>query len=111
MTKPFVSLVKNTMNRTTIQIKTGEFEYIMQEVEVESPEAAVEAYKALKRAYEGGGVGLSAKDFNAALDEFMKSGNLVGGTELYAQMNGTQKGIMQELKKAFKRISYNKEIE
>lgn len=88
--------------KNTIQIRTSDFEYIMQEFEG-TPEEAVDAFKALKGAWTGG-TGLPEKDFNHCLDTYMTTGTLNGGTELYHQMNEKQQYVFQSLKKAFKRI-------
>ena len=87
------------------QVKTQEFEYIMLESEVDSPEAAVEAYNALKRAYSPkAGLGLPEKEFKAAIDEYLSTASLKGGTELYAKMNPEQQRTFQDIKKSLARI-------
>ncbi len=92
--------------KTTIQIRTGEFEYIMQEIDADTPETAVEAFQSLQRAYNGG-FGIEAKEFNAALDlylkDYPKKGK--GNTEQYIAMSKEQQQVFQELKKHFDRIN------
>lgn len=56
----------------------------------------------------GGEVGLDPKAWRMALDEFLETGELKDGTNLYEKMSHEQKVVMQEIKKAFKRI--NKEV-
>lgn len=73
-----------------------------------TPEAVLEHYRALQRAYTGG-TGLSTKQFNDALDEYLKTGTLKDGTNLYAEMNPQQQSIFQEIKKSLKRIKVDEE--
>lgn len=79
-----------------------QFEYIMLESEVESPAEAVEAYSALVRTFNGG-FGLEQKEFNKALDRYLTDGT--GETEIYLAMSKEQQNVIQEIKKAFKRIN------
>lgn len=87
--------------KATIRVPTEQYAFIEQEIEVEGPEAAVEAYRALQRAYKGG-EGVSTKDFNAALDRYLKDGD--GETETYIKMNKDQQRVFQEIKKSLRRI-------
>lgn len=91
--------------KTTIQIKTGEFEYIMQEFDG-TPEQAVDAFKALKASYSTG-VGLEPKAWNAWLDRYLK--DQTGDADLYAQMSPEQQNVIQNIKRSIKRIAYNEE--
>lgn len=51
------------------------------------------------------GEGLTTKEFNAALDEYLKTNSLKNGTELYAKMSLPQQACFQEIKKSLKRIT------
>lgn len=90
------------MITTQIQIKTGEFEYIMQDIEVESPKDAVAAFKELKKAYFVGG-GIPDKDFNAVYDKLRTERKLVGDPGLLYDMSLAQQFALNELKKSLKR--------
>ena len=50
-----------------------------------------------------GTTGLPPKEWNAALDEYRKSGKLKNGVELYEKMSDHQKDVLQELKRSFNR--------
>lgn len=93
-------------------VGTAQYEYIMGEDDFESPEAAVEAYKALREAFHplASMPGLSSKDWNNVLDSYI-NGNPMAPDTYYA-MSPEQQKIIQELKKCFKRIkSKNGETE
>ena len=62
-------------------------------------------YRTLKDAAVGG-FGLEAKEFNAAIDEYLSTGSLKSGTEIYSQMSPSQQAVFQEIKKSIKRINY-----
>lgn len=64
-------------------------------------EEVQETYKNLTNAFKVQ-VGLPTKDFNACLDRYLNDGT--GETEKYLAMSPAQQAIIQELKKAFKRI-------
>lgn len=91
--------------KTTVQIKTGEFEYIMQELDG-TPEEAVEAYQHLKAAYQGvTGTDklLAVPLWNVLLDSYLNGGSMT--SDDYYAMSPTQQFCIQEIKKAFKRIT------
>ncbi len=90
--------------KTQLQIRTGDFEYIMQECEADANEA-VAAFKALKEAW-APKPGLAPKVWNDCIDSYMATGTLVSGTELYVEMNEKQQFFFQELKKHNKRANY-----
>lgn len=85
------------------QIRTGDFEYLHFEVEG-TAEEAVEKYRELKSAWEGG-AGLPEKEFNAALDEYLTTKTLTDGADRYAAMNTQQRGIIQTIKRSFARTN------
>ncbi len=89
--------------KTTFQIRTGDFEYIMQEFEG-TPEEAVQAFKALKSAWSGGD-GLAPKDFDYFLDTYLFDGT--ASADVYAAMNPEQQKIIQTIKRSLKRIKRN----
>lgn len=80
-----------------------QYEYIMGEHDFSSPEAAVEAYKALREAYSPkGGPGISTKEWNAAIDRYLTDGT--GETEQFFRMSKSQQDCLQEIKKSYNRI-------
>ena len=50
------------------------------------------------------GEGLEPKEWRMALDEYLNTNNLTDGTNLYERMSPNQQMVLQEIKKAFKRI-------
>lgn len=91
--------------KTQFQVKTAEFEYIMQEADGLSAEEAVMAYRALQRAVKGE-PGLEQKDWNRAVDRYLSNGG--GETETWAKMSDKQKWFINEVKKAFARLEDKK---
>lgn len=93
--------------KTTIQIKTGEFEYIMQEFESGlEPDKAVEAYNNLKDAYTPQR-GISVKDFNEWLDKYLLT--QTGSVDEYNSMSPEQKSTIQIIKRSLARIKNKQE--
>lgn len=84
-----------------IHVPTVEYGFIEAEVEGDN-EDAVEEHNDLLESYRGG-LGLSRDEFNACLDRYLKEGT--GETDVYLRMNKEQQNVIQELKKAFKRIN------
>ena len=88
--------------KTTIRVPTDQYAFIEQEFDRElTAEEAVAEYKKLQQTFIGG-FGLETKDWNRALDLYLNKGE--GNTEEYQQMSKEQQGVIQELKKAFKRL-------
>ncbi len=87
----------------TIRVPLDPYAYIEYQIEG-TVEDAVAEYKRAIEAYKanGEGFGLETKDFNSALDKYLKDGT--GETEVYMQMNDKQKYVFQEIKKSLKRI-------
>lgn len=50
---------------------------------------------------------LPANEWRQVLDEYLLTGTVVNGTEAYARMSEAQKHVIQEIKKAYKRIKHN----
>lgn len=96
----------NLLNmRTTFRIPTNDqFAFVEIEKDMELfPEQIREWYDEYRRVFHIG-EGLDVKVFNDALDEYLKTAELKGGTEIYAKMNQQQQAVFQEIKKANKRI-------
>ena len=88
--------------KTVIRVPTEQFAFVEQEFDREmTPEAVIEAYNALQKAYKGGS-GLSTKEFNACLDQYLKDGT--GETEKFYAMDKEQQRVFQEIKKSLNRI-------
>lgn len=51
--------------------------------------------------------GLLPKQFNACLDEYLKTGTLRDGVNLYGEMSFEQQNVFQQIKKSLKRIKAN----
>lgn len=50
-----------------------------------------------------GNNGLDTKTFNAVLDEYLTTGTIVNGGDIYETMSDTQKLVVNEIKKSKKR--------
>ena len=99
-----------TKLKATLRIPTNE-QYAYVEAQVEGTrEEIVEEYKLLTNAVRGG-FGLEDKLFNKCLDEYLNTGTMNGGSELYAQMSLDQQNVFQQIKKSFKRNKYKEQHE
>lgn len=88
---------------TKIHLPTGDFAFIEQELFC-TPEEAVEAFKALQRAYKPeAGEGLTPKEWNTVLDGYLNEGTM--NADIYASMNAQQQFVIQEIKKSSKRVN------
>lgn len=99
--------------KTTYHVPVEQFGFIelemleTEELTQEAITSRIEAYRAISGVVKvEAGLGLPEKDFQQALDEYLSTGTLEGGTELYAQMSAEQQKTFQTLKRAFKRINY-----
>lgn len=88
--------------KAKLHIKTGDYEFIEIDVEKFTHEEIIGEYRALKKKFDGG-IGLEAKEFNRILDDYLIDGEME--SEEYEGMNLPQQYVIQELKKAFKRIN------
>ena len=95
--------------KVTLRIPTNDqFAFIEIEKEVIDTMEAVDAYNEAMGHFKPN-EGLPHKEWNSALDEYLTTNSLRGGTELYERMSLNQKMVMQEIKKAFKRITSKEE--
>lgn len=83
-----------------IHIEIGQYQFI--ETECETIEETKDIHDNIKRLFNG--EGLPVKDFNKALDRYLKDGT--GDVEEYMKMSDNQKMVFQEIKKSLKRIDY-----
>jgi len=86
--------------KATIRIPTEQYAFVEISTEGTSEEIAERHYEFTKllSLQEG----LPRDEFNDALDRYLTDGT--GETETYVAMSSFQKGVFQEIKKAFKRI-------
>jgi hypothetical protein len=68
-------------------------------------EDAIELYNTSKTSQNAPGDGLDTKEFNRCVCEYLSTGELVGGSELYQQMSPSQQEWFQITKRAFKRMN------
>lgn len=85
---------------------TEQYGFVEVEEEVASKEEAIEAYSATKASVVSSSEGLTPKEMNRCIDEYLSTGSLVDGTELYQQMSASQQDFLQQLKRSLKRINY-----
>lgn len=90
--------------KATLRIPTSE-QYAYIEVQVEdTPEAIVSAYCEFTAMVKPQ-VGISTKDFNSSLDQYLKDGT--GRTEVFHAMSPTQKEVFQCIKRSLTRLEKN----
>lgn len=89
--------------KVKIHVPTIEYGFIEAEYDDISAEDAVSHHNDLLNAYKGN-FGLSRDDFNRTLDEFLNTGTVVDGVNIYQQMSKEQQSVFQEIKKSLKRI-------
>ena len=79
-----------------------QYGFIEIESEVDSAENAVMAYDDIYKLVHGG-FGLPQKEFNACIDRYLTDGT--GELDVYTRMSKEQQAVIQEIKKAYKRIN------
>jgi len=87
--------------KATIRVPTVQYGFIEYFADAE-PEEIAEMSKHLNSLQEEK-VGLSAKDFNKFLDRYLT--DATGELETFNEMSEEQKGVIQEIKKAYKRLN------
>ena len=100
--------------KTTLRLPLGQFEFIEVSYDTEmSPEAAVEAFKALKRASSDTPTGLTDKEMGLIIEKMCLGVTVEQGTDLWSKATDTQKLEINRLKRALSRIKAkaNKEAE
>lgn len=91
--------------KTTLRLPLGQFEFIEMTYEEEmTPEAAVEAFKRLQRAYKDVPEGLTDKEMGLIIENMCLNKTTENGTELWSKATYTQKIEINRLKRALKRI-------
>lgn len=93
--------------KVTFRIPTSQFAFVEVVDELHATkEQVMEEFNAWERAYKDSvhvGEGLSDKDFCRVLDSYIQ-GNPMAPDEYY-KMSAKQQGVIQEIKKCFKRIN------
>jgi phage tail tape-measure protein len=85
--------------------KEDRFGYIEFEFEG-TPDEAIEEYERLTAILKGeAGTGLDSRVYNGVLDEYLTTGSISNGADLYAQMSKDQQNVIQEIKKSHKRTN------
>jgi len=87
--------------KATLRLPLDQYAFIETEQEG-TPEELREVYEGLKEAFTTG-EGLEPKEWRQVLDRYLSDGT--GDTEQYLKMSKTQQIVIQEIKKAFKRIN------
>lgn len=89
--------------KATLRIPTEEqYAYIELQMDVESEDAAVEAYKRVTGLVKAQAGGLPQKDWNRLLDQYRTSGSM--HPEDHEKMNRAQSWLIHELDKSDNRI-------
>lgn len=102
---PPTNAVTDKKFSSTIRIPCEQYAFI--EVTVhDTPEEIIETYRTMTKLYQGG-TGITEPEFQKALDRYITEN--VMEAEVYVAMNREQQNIIQNLKRAFKRI--NKRLE
>lgn len=86
-----------------LHIPVEQYGFVAAMIETEDPDEVVEHYNALKASFSVGD-GLSAKDMDKFLEEYLGTSTVKNGTESYVQMNPEQQRWVQCIKRALKRI-------
>lgn len=85
------------------QISTGQYEFIAFELESDDPYEAVACFQSLKNASKTG-EGIGNKDWCRLLDQFLQTGTVENGGEVWEDLSEYQRQVCQEIKRALKRI-------
>ena len=91
--------------KVTYRIPTEQYAYVEVETTVKeetTPETVLETHRVLTEAFKPKS-GIPTKDFNQALDRYLKDGT--GETEQFLAMNPDQQRVFQEIKKSLKRVN------
>ena len=91
--------------KTIIRIPTTQYAYLEFQFEGTAEEAITEHNRILN--LYNGGFGLPDKQFNAIYDALLNKGEIEGDPGLVdSEMSVTQRGSIQDLKRALKRVTY-----
>jgi hypothetical protein len=88
-----------------IHIPTEQYGFI--EADVESVEEAKRLSDEIKSEFNDNKTGLDTKTWNKCIDRYLTEHSL--NADDYAQMNGSQIAVIQEIKRSLNRITYKEE--
>lgn len=71
-----------------------------------TPEEVITEHNRILQLYNGG-FGLEPKEWNKWLDKYLT--DKTGDADIYAQMSSQQQNVIQEIKRAIKRLEYKNE--
>lgn len=91
------------MNKITLHIPVEQYGFIAIEMEG-CLEDAINEYKAAQRVWKVGG-GLPDPQWRAVLDEYLSTGKITNGGDIYGDLSERQRDIINECKKSLKRTN------
>ncbi len=90
------------MNKYTAHVPTEQYGFIAIDVEGDVYDA-VEAYRGLQQAWKGTGAGLADQQWRDLLDEYIATGKISNGGEIWEELDERQRWLINEIKKSIKR--------
>lgn len=91
--------------KATLRLPTDvQYGFLEIELEVETVASAVDSYNQALEALKPT-VGLDDATWRKTLDEYLNTGSIVDGTELWARMSEKQRYVINEVKKSSKRTN------
>lgn len=97
------------MLKAKLHFPTQEYGFAEVEVEVESPEEAIELYHASKTLQNApqSEVGLPNKEWLKVVEHYLNTGQLLGDAETWEKLSKYQCDWIQETKRGLKRLNKN----
>ena len=102
-------LMEDKKLKATLHFPVEQFGYAEVEMEVKSPQEAIDAYRAVKEGelpvegQNGASGGIPELEFNKVLDKYLATKTMT--SDEYESLNQRQKDIIQCLKRSFKRTN------
>ena len=85
----------------TLHVPVEQYGFIQVD-DIESREEAITEYKLVAKQFTDG-IGLTAKEFNEIIDEYLTTDKLINGGDFYENLSAAQKYVLNEVKKSKKR--------